>query len=582
MDIPSIDQTPVTLLYVEDDETTQKLIIKVLNWKFPQINLLLADNGQTGLELFTARRPDIVLTDIRMPVMNGIDMAREIKKLDQGVRVIAFTASDDNDLIIEAISIGINHYVLKPIEMEKLTVSVEQCLNSINQERMLRQNEEHIRHLAYYDSLTGLANRQLFNELLHQALARAQRQDRQLAVLFLDLDRFKTINDTHGHGIGDQLLQAVGQRLHECCRRDQDTVARRGGDEFILFLSDLANVQEAAKVAQMIIDSFANPFDIAEHQLFIGTSIGISIFPNDGAAAEILIRNADMAMYCAKEAGRNCYHIFNPSIEAQACQRLALENSLRLALQNGQLILHYQPQVNIKTGRLNCIEALLRWQHPEQGLLLPGMFLTLAEETGLIVQLSEWALRSACTQNKAWQDAGFPPVRVAVNFSPRQFQNPNLAEMVARVLNDARLDPCWLELEVTEGIMLQSSPMTVENLDRLSALGVHITIDDFGTGYSSLSYIKKFPINTLKIDRSFISDITDNADDAAIATAVVNVAQSLGLNVIAEGVETESQMEFLSSINCPEMQGNFFSRPLPATEIPAILWHKSGTATKVD
>jgi EAL domain-containing protein (putative c-di-GMP-specific phosphodiesterase class I) len=252
-----------------------------------------------------------------------------------------------------------------------------------------------------------------------------------------------------------------------------------------------------------------------------------------------------------------------------------VENGLRQALHNGELILYYQPQVNIKTGHIDCIEALLRWQHPGRGVLLPYQFLAVAEETGLIVQLSEWSLRTACTQNKAWQDAGYPPVRVAVNFSPRQFQNPALAEMVERVLTEVGLEPRWLELEVTEGIMLQSSPTTASNLDRLSELGIHITIDDFGTGYSSLSYIKKYPINTLKIDQTFISGITSNADDAAIATAVVNIAQNLGLSVIAEGVETESQKEFLSAIDCPEMQGNLFSRPLPVAEIPAILEKQS-------
>ncbi len=573
MENPIDATTAATLLYVEDDPATRKMVTLMLRRKFPQVSLLLAENGQMGLQLFTAHKPDIVMTDVRMPVMDGIRMAREIKALDRRTRVIILTAASDTALLLDAIDIGIHHYVLKPVKMDKLEAAINHCLSGVRLEQQVRQQDEYIRQMAYFDSLTGLPNRQLFDEFLHLALAQAHRHnhDRLLAVLFLDLDRFKVINDTLGHAVGDQLLTAVARRLKECCRRDRDTVARRGGDEFMILLPDLDSPQEAARVGQKIIDSFASPFVLPEHELFISTCIGISIFPDDGTEGETLVRNADMAMYRAKEHGRSRYHFYNPSMDVQAARRLALETSLRKALERQEFFLQYQPKVNVKTGQIVSFEALVRWQHPELGLVPPKQFIPLAEETGLIVPLGEWVLRTACAQNRTWQDANLPPLRVAVNFSPRQFQMLRLAEMVERVLAETRLDPCWLELEVTEGIMLHNIDNAITTLHRLSELGIHLAIDDFGTGYSSLSYIKKLPINTLKIDQSFVSDITVNPDDAAIATAVITMAQSLRLNVIAEGVEAEEQARLLDALQCPEMQGFFFSKPLSAEEFPLIL-----------
>jgi diguanylate cyclase (GGDEF)-like protein len=573
MFIPSEEKKEVILLYVEDDEPTRDVITLMISRKFPQLKLLLAENGRVGLDLFIYHHPDIIMTDIRMPEIDGIQMSREIKALDRSARIIVLTATSETSYIIDAIDIGICQYVLKPIRFDNLAVAIEHCLDGIQLEKQLRQQEEYIRHMAYSDPLTGLPNRELFNELLHLALAQAQRHNhnRHLAVLFLDLDRFKVINDTLGHTVGDQLLRAVADRLKECCRRDRDVVARRGGDEFIILLPDLDTPQEAVRVAQIIIDSFDKTFILPEHELFIGTCIGISTYPDDGADVDSLIKNADMAMYRAKEHGGNRYHLYKPSMDAQAALRLTMETSLRRALERQEFFLNYQPKVNVKTGRVVSFEALARWQNPELGLVEPKQFIPLAEETGLIVPLGEWVLRTACTQNKAWQDANYPLLRVAVNFSPRQFQILRLADMVENVLSETNLDPCWLELEVTEGIMLQNVENTITTLRRLSDLGVHISIDDFGIGYSSLSYIKKLPINALKIDQSFISDITSNPDDAAIATAVINLAQSLRLNVIAEGVENEEQAILLNSLECSEMQGFFFSRPLSAEKFPLLM-----------
>ena len=566
-------ETEATILYAEDDLTTRQMVTLIINRRFPRVNVILADNGKQGLELYSAHHPDIILTDILMPVMNGIQMARKIKAIDESARLIILTAASDTRHILDAIEIGINSYVLKPINMDRLVAAVEHCLGGIRMERQILQQNEFIRQMAYFDPLTGLPNRLLFNQLLHQALALAHRHNfsRLLAVLFLDLDRFKIINDTLGHAVGDHLLRAVSARLRECCQRNQDTVARLGGDEFVILLPELDAAQDAVRIAQKIIDNFASAFVIPEHELFISTCVGISISPDDGVDGDTLIRNADMAMYRAKEEGRNRYQLYNPTMNARAAQRLALETSLRRALERQEFFLNYQPKVNVKSGRVVSFEALLRWQHPELGLIPPKQFIPLAEETGLIVPLGEWVLRTACAQNRAWQDAHYPPLRVAVNFSPRQFLMFRMADMVEKVLTETHLDPCWLELEVTEGIMLQNVDSTIATLRRLSDLGVHISIDDFGTGYSSLSYIKKLPIHTLKIDQSFVNDITVNADDAAIATAVVTLAQSLNLNVVAEGVELEEQARLLDALDCPEMQGYFFSKPLPADEFLPLM-----------
>ena len=491
MSIPAEQIREATLLYVEDDDSSREATTLFLTRRFPGLDIIVAENGRRGLELFAIHKPEMILTDLLMPEMDGISLSREIRELDKNARIIVLTATSDTDSIIEAIDIGIRHYVLKPVKIEKLVSAIEQCLDSIRLENQLRQQEEYIRHIAYHDPLTGLPNRELFNELLHLALAQAQRhsQNRLLAVLFLDLDRFKVINDTLGHGVGDQLLQAVSLRLKECCRRHGDVVARRGGDEFILLLPELDTIQEATSVAQKVIDAFTQAFVLPDHELFISTCIGISIFPDDGADADTLISNADMAMYRAKEHGRNQYHLYNQSMNAKASRRLALETNLRKAMEREEFFLNYQPKVNVKTGRVVSFEALVRWRNEELGLVEPKQFIPLAEETGFIVQLGEWVLRTACAQNRSWQDARYPAMRVAVNFSPRQFQILRLADMVERVLAETDLAPCWLELEVTEGIMLQNMENTITTLRRLSDLGVHFrsTISAPATHHSPIS-----------------------------------------------------------------------------------------------
>lgn len=436
--------------------------------------------------------------------------------------------------------------------------------------------EETIRHQAFHDALTGLPNRLLFKDRLTLAMAHAKRNGQMLSVLFLDLDRFKLINDTLGHAVGDQLLQSVAKRLTDCVRED-DTVARLGGDEFTLLLPEITQAENAAKVAHKILEAIRQPLNIGAHELYITTSIGIVLYPTDGEDAETLLKNADTAMYRAKEKGRNNCQLYTPAMNAKAFERLAMENNLRRALEREEFVIHYQPKFNINTGKIIGMEALVRWQTPDRGLVLPGEFIPIAEETGLIVPIGEWVLRTACAQNKAWQDAGFLPVRVAVNLSARQFQLQNLVETVSRVLKETGLDPHWLELEITETVAMQNAEYATRMLQELKDMGIQLSIDDFGTGYSSLSYLKRFPINKLKIDKSFVSEIGIEQDNAAIASTIIVLGQSLNLGLVAEGVETEEQFDFLRQHQCDEMQGYLFGKPMSAGEFETLLMRGEGS-----
>ena len=430
--------------------------------------------------------------------------------------------------------------------------------------------QERLNYLATHDMLTGLPNRRLLLERLQQAMYESTRHERLVAVLFLDLDRFKLVNDTLGHEAGDTLLNNVADRLNECTRPG-DTVARLGGDEFTLVLANVAHIDDIAHVAQKIIDVFTQPFLLVGQELFVSASIGITLYPLDDADPVALLKNADAAMYHAKDSGRNNFQFFTPELNQRAERRLDLETALRHALERDEFVLHYQPQLNLINGEVMGMEALLRWQRPTVGMISPLDFIPLAEETGLIVPIGEWVLRAACAQNKAWQSAGLPALHMSVNIAARQFQQQNLADVIARILKETGLDPHWLTLEITESTVMHDPEATIETLQHIGALGVGLSVDDFGTGYSSLSYLKRFPLNYLKIDKSFINDITTNTNDAAIATAIISMAASLEIKVIAEGVETLEQLRFISARGCNAMQGYYFSKPLPAEELAALL-----------
>ena len=430
--------------------------------------------------------------------------------------------------------------------------------------------ESHLRHMAHHDSLTDLPNRTLLRDRLQRELARGRRGDRLFALHFLDLDRFKAVNDALGHHLGDRLLQEVGTRLSETVRAE-DTVARLGGDEFAILQTEVGNVEEAGQLATRIIDVVTRPFMCDGHEIAISASIGITLHPKDGGDVEELLRNADLAMYRAKEEGRNGYRYFAADMDIHAREAIVLEADLRNALGGDQFVLHYQPQVNLRTGRIVGAEALLRWERPGWGLLRPGEFLPLAEENGLIVAINTWVLREACAQAVVWQKAGLPALRMAVNLSPVQFRKQDVHQLVVQALEDTGLDPELLELELTEGILMQDPEAAAETLRRLRLLGIRFSIDDFGTGYSSLSYVKSFPVDRLKIDQSFVRNLTSDPSDGAIVRAIINLGHSLKLDVLAEGVETAEQLAQLTLERCDEIQGYFISHPLPPNEFRTLM-----------
>jgi len=424
----------------------------------------------------------------------------------------------------------------------------------------LKNSERRLKQLAHFDSLTDLPNRVQFIERLEQTMADADRNERLVGVAFLDLDRFKYINDSLGHGKGDLLLREVAIRLNGAIRRG-DTVARLSGDEFALVLADMGHVDDAVRVAQKILDVFRQPFLVAGHELFVTASMGITLYPFDDRGAQDLLRNADVAMYRAKESGKNNFQFYVAEMTAKATERLSLETDLRSALERGELSLHYQPIAEGKSGRIVGMEALLRWKHPVRGMISPAQFIPLAEETGFIIPIGEWVLRTACEQCRAWQKQGFPSLSVAVNLSSRQFHQKDLPASIYNILQETGLNPLYLDLEITEGLVMQQAESSINTLRELKAMDMRISIDDFGTGYSSLSYLKRFPIDVLKIDQSFVRDIPGDADDAAIASTIITMAHSLGLKVVAEGVESEMEFIICKHIGCNLAQGFFIRKP---------------------
>ncbi len=486
----------------------------------------------------------------------------------------------DGILSILAVPIIVNNDFWGFIELDNCTTEYEWSVQeesivfamaaSIAAAIQRQQTEEIIHHQAFHDALTDLPNRILFNDRLKLALAAAHRYDHHLAVLFMDLDRFKTINDTLGHSTGDTLLKAVTQRLKNCLG-EGDTLARWGGDEFTVLLPQIQSVEDVHATAQCILDTLKEPFLVATHELYISASIGITLAPDDGDVAELLLQNADVALYRSKEQGRGTYQLYNPTMNSKAPELFALENSLRHAIERNELLLYYQPKVNIATGAIIGLEALVRWEHPEMGLVSPATFIPLAEETGLIIEVGEWVLRTACYQTVAWHQGGLAPLTVAVNLSARQFFQPQIVEIISDVLRETQLPPSSLELEITETTAVKNMDFTRSVLTQLQAMGVQIAMDDFGTGYSSLNYLKQLPLNTLKIDQSFIRELKPDSPDAKIVNAVISLGLGLDLHVVAEGVDSPCQLELLRSLQCDIVQGYLFSRPLPEATMTPML-----------
>jgi diguanylate cyclase (GGDEF)-like protein len=501
--------------------------------------------------------PDLVLMDAMMPMVDGFAACKRIRELPSGDRVpvLIVTALEDDHSIEKAFASGATDYIPKPVHFGVLRQRVGRLLEAGRAER-------HVRHLAYHDTLTGLPNRALFTERLGELLIRSRSDTERLAVLFLDLDRFKLVNDTLGHDVGDLLLKAVSERIKGGVR-SCDLVARLGGDEFIVILDGVRSLDVVATIAEKIWNVLSEPFVFMGQEMYITTSIGISVFPDDGKDTSELMKRADTAMFRAKDSGVR-FQFYEHGMEAQMSRRLAVETELRRALERDELVLHYQPQAQLATGKIVGMEALVRWQHPERGLLPPSEFISVAEDTGLIVQVGEWVLRQACMQLKAWHDKGYRTLKMAVNLSCRQLGEDDLPDSVSKTLEEVGLPARFLELEITESTIMNRAEAGVHVLGRLKDLGVQLSIDDFGTGYSSLSSLKRFPVDMLKIDRSFVRDSASDPDDAAIIAGIVALARSLRLITVAEGVETFEQHKYLRDLRCDLMQGYYLSEPLAA------------------
>ena len=441
-----------------------------------------------------------------------------------------------------------------------------------------KQTKEKLNHLAYHDALTDLPNQVLFKDRLKQAIALSRRNDQLQAVMLLNLDRFKTINDSLGYVAGDRLLQSVAQRLTSCVR-ESDTVARFGGDEFAILLTQIPRAQDAANVARAVKQTLDQAFLFEDQEIFVSSSIGISLYPQDGRDTAGLLKTAGAALDRAKVQGGNTFHFYTAGGTTRALKQLVLESNLRPGLERSEFLVQYQPQVDVRGFHLVGMEALVRWQHPQLGLLYPSEFVQLAEDSGLIIALGDWILRTACAQNKAWQDAGLTPMCLSVNFSARQFQQPTFISDVAQILKDTNLDPRWLELELTESSIMKDPEEAIEKLHELKLMGIKVAIDDFGTGYSSLNYLKRFPIDTLKIDKTFVSDVCRDPHDTAIVRAIINLGHALDLTVIAEGVETKEQLQYLSALECDVLQGFLFSKALSAPAFEELLVEQQRVAT---
>ncbi|MBX3324287.1 MAG: EAL domain-containing protein [Nitrospira sp.] len=703
-EMPGVDEAgAAVVLVVDDDELIRIFVREALEQA--GFEVCEASNGAHALEQFSARRPDLIIMDVVMPVMDGFAVCMKLRESVEGKRVpiLVMTGLDDEDSIGRAYAYGATDFIAKPTNATilshrvrymlrgslmlnallrsearlglaqriakignwewhpstgKFLVSSELCrlvgirsedfrgtkeafldmvhvddrdlvdraLQLILAERKpcdidhrivfphggeftvnlqaeavfddllktmaivgtakdiseRKRSEREIHRLAYYDSLTGLPNRVLFKDRVTQALAHARRYQSTLAVLFLDLDRFKVINDTLGHNIGDLLLKQVADRLAESIRHSDSVsrpvekgegheLARLGGDEFTVLLTNIRQVQDAGLVARRILESLARPFLIDGHEIAVTTSVGIAIFPTDGDSVDQLLKSSDVAMYQAKERGRNNAQFYSATMNSMAAERLEMENELRKALDHRELVVHYQPQVDMQTGKIVGAEALVRWQHPLRGLLMPAVFLSVANETGMIRKLDEAVLGMACRQGKAWQDAGYAPIRVSVNISNSFFHGSSLTAAVSRALEETQFDAEFLELELTESIAMRHVETSIEMLQQLRAMGVRLSIDDFGTGYSSLSHLQRFPLNMLKIDQSFACDVPQNVANVSISRAIVSLAHSMNLTVLVEGIETEAQLQMFREQGCDQAQGHYFGRPMPAEEFVQLL-----------
>ena len=580
-------------LYLESD--LKELYVRLI-W-FACSALIVVVIAFSGAFLLLSKLQQSITT----PIFDLVNVMKTISKDKDYTMRAEIYSEDEMGSLARGFNEMLEHIQNRDIELDQhrkqletlvlsRTTDLESTNKQLQQELIARKRvEEQMIHMAFHDNLTDLPNRYLLKDRLNQALASAKQHKRLMAVLFLDLDNFKRVNDTLGHSAGDQLLRKVAGLLTKLFRKSdtiarpsidelETTVSRLGGDEFTILITEFRDIQDTSKIAKRIIDLFQDPFIIGHQEVFITTSIGISLYPNDGDDSDILLKNADTAMYHAKEKGRNQFQYYSESMNIAALERFNLERDLRKAQERRELLLHYQPQIDMRSGIVVGAEALVRWMHPDRGLIAPMEFIPLAEEIGLIVPIGEWIMHSACKQIRVCQENGFPSMCVTVNISGIQLKQKNFIETVVKALNDNHLDPQYLELELTESILVESLEKAIRILNELKSLGVRISIDDFGTGYSSLNYLKRLPIDILKIDRSFVKDIFIDPGNEAIIKAIVTLARSLNLEVIAEGVETAQQMAYLHELGCDKMQGYLFSPPLPTDSLMKLL--KEGKSLK--
>ena len=561
-----------TVLLVEDNPGDARLLGKIFNEEGSHSTKLTRVDCMSAAETHLAEHAvNIILLDLGLPDAQGLEAIQRAHAAAPGVPLVVLTGLDDELLAVQALQQGAQDYLIKgQIETRGLLRALRYAIERKTMESAALAMARQMAHSAEHDFLTGLPNRMLLNDRVGQAIALATRHTKKVAVLFLDLDGFKHINDSLGHPIGDKLLQSVAKRLVDCIR-GSDSVSRQGGDEFVLLLLELERAEDAAVTARRMLEAVAQPHTIDQHDLHVTASIGLSIYPDDGLDAETLIKNADTAMYQAKENGRRSFQFFKPAMNVRAVERQFIEEGLRRALERQEFALHYQPTVNLMTGAITGAEALIRWTHPTRGSIAPAQFIPVAEDCGLILPIGAWVLREACAQAQAWMDAGLPIMSMAVNVSAMEFRDKNFLDGLFAILSETGLDPRSLELELTESVLMKHAEFTASVLQILRKRGVQVAVDDFGTGYSSLSYLQKFPVDALKIDQSFVRQISTAGDDTTIVKAVIGMARSLKLRVIAEGVETLDEVAFLRAYRCEEAQGYYFSRPVLPQQFAMLL-----------
>ncbi|MDA1304478.1 MAG: GGDEF domain-containing response regulator [Nitrospirae bacterium] len=561
------DATITKILFVEDNAADALWVHRALasfeDFAFQCVHQKTLAEALLHLEL---NKMDVILMDLSLPDSMGLDTFHQLRAKVPDTPILVLSGVNDEDVAVAAVQHGAQDYLVKD------HVTKDSLHRSIRYSIERNRSQQHLAYLAHYDQLTGLPNRGLFFDRFGQAVKRARRSEQLVALLFVDLDHFKDINDSIGHQAADIMLKRVADRLRACLR-DCDTVSRMGGDEFALVLEDIASIQQLSVVAKRILQHLAEPFLIEDREIYTSVSVGITIFPFDDNEEGILLQHADIAMHQAKHQGGNTYQYYLGGMGAQVANRSSLANDLRQGLAKDEFFLHYQPLVDLKTSRIIGVESLARWQHPTRGLIPPGQFIPVAEQIGFIGRLGQWVLQKACTDMGTISQDGMPEIPVAVNVSGRQFRNKNLVEKIQMVLDQSAMAPGMLELELTENVLMDDSSNHAATLDKIKKMGVKISIDDFGTGYSSFRYLQTFPIDTLKIDRSFILDLPHNGHNASLVASMIDMGHSLGLTVLAEGVETEEQVKFLQAHDCDRAQGFYFARPQSLDALMPTLMH---------